>query len=616
MRNAQVSFQKGVVYRQMGLFDKAVGEFQEALEHPATRCDAIRELSACLVALGRGERAEHLFHQLLQVSGLATDERCRILADLTDFYTSVGKVETAIATLRTIESESPMPSPDLAERIQRLSRRLGECLSVGTAVAPKKRRSPAPGDPAGGKPYSDPRRRARRLKWSHPVQYSFDQSTWSTGYFRDVSTCGTFILTHEPTPVGSLVFIKFDLPQPGKIVPIDIIGHVVRQGNGKEARDGIVGMGVMFVSVPENHERYLSDFLTCQLSEQKGRNGESGEIRFHCDDCQRILTAPQSMSGVSVHCACGCLVTVPYAQYHPLENNPLHGFHIAGCRIDSVIGRGGSATVYKGHHLTLDIPVAVKILDGRQHGNTPEGVERFVREARVIARIRHPNIVMVMNAGEEHEHRFLVMQYVSCRSLGDLLQEWGPLSLNDFVWIFLHVCRALSAAHRESVVHGDVKPDNILISRGGTAMLVDFGLVRLLSEPRDSARSAPIMGSPLYMAPEQVTGPASVDLRADIYSLGATMYHALVGRPAFTGLRAVEVMLKHVHETLVPPAEVSTTVPKVLSDIVVKAMAKQPSGRFQSIGEIHQALTKFSRELTLQGFRPLNRLLRQGAGGN
>ncbi|MCA1961650.1 MAG: serine/threonine protein kinase, partial [Desulfomonile sp.] len=523
--------------------------------------------------------------------------------------------------LRTIESNCSIPSPDLAELIQGLSRRLGACLSSGTAPAShdplgarssSKQRPSVPDAATAGTAYSDPRRGAPRLKWSHPVQYSFDQSTWSSGYFRDLSQYGTFILTHEPTPVGSLVFIKFDLPRADRMVRIEIIGHVVRQGNGKEALDGIVGMGVMFVSIPEDHERYLKDFLSRQLIEQGRRTGRIGEIRFHCDDCQRILTAPQSMSGVSVHCACGCLVTVPYAQHHPLENNPMHGFQIAGCRIDTVIGKGGSATVYKAHHLTLDIPVAVKILDRGHSRDSSESVERFIREARVIARIRHPNIVMVMNAGEEHGHRFLVMQYVPCQSLGDILSNAGPLSLNDFVWIFLHICRALSAAHRGSIIHGDVKPDNILISRGGTAMLVDFGLVRLLSDPRDSAQSELIMGSPLYMAPEQVTGKGSIDLRADIYSLGATMFHALVGRPAFTGLKAVEVMLKHVHESLVPPAEISTRIPKVLSDIVVKAMAKQPSGRYQSVDQIHQALTRFSKDLTAQEFKPLSRLLRQG----
>jgi len=238
-----------------------------------------------------------------------------------------------------------------------------------------------------------------------------------------------------------------------------------------------------------------------------------------------------------------------------------------------------------------------------------------VREARVIARLRHPNIVTVMNAGEEHGHRFLVMPYVPGRSLGDVLRGSEPLALNDFVWIFLHVCRALSAAHRGSIVHGDVKPDNILISRGGTAMLADFGMVRLLSDPRDSVSNEVVVGSPLYMAPEQVTDKNSVDLRADVYSLGATMYHALVGKPAFTGLRALDVMLKHVHESLVPPADVAPEVPKVLSDIVVRAMAKQSAGRFQSVDEIYRALAQFSKDLSVQGFKPLYRLVQRGDSG-
>lgn len=624
MKQTRVSFQKGLAYRRMGLWDDAAKEFQVALEDSNIRCDAMRELSACLVAMGRADRAEDLYRQFLEAPGISSEERGRVLADLADLYTSLGEVGNAIEVLRTIERESPMLSPDLAEQVHGLSRRLGASLSRGPGtkshgsdgVLPRARpQSKAPKHTAGQTQYSDPRRRAPRVRWSHPVHYSFDQSTWSTGYFRDVSTDGMFVLTHEPTPIGSLVFIRFDLPGADESVRMEIIGQVVRQGNGTEASGGVVGMGVLFVSVPDEHERRLRGFINRLLEEQGRREGRTAEIRFHCDGCQTILTAPPSMSGVSVHCVCGTPVMVPFVNHHPLEDNPLHGFHIAGCRIDSVIGAGGAATVYKGHHLTLDIPVAVKILREVERDRSSDKVERFVREARAIARIQHPNVVSVMNAGEESGYRFLVMPYVPGRSLGDILKATGSLALNDFIWVFLHVCRALSAAHRRSIVHGDVKPENILISRGGTAMLADFGLVRLLSDRGSGSADELIVGSPLYISPEQITGKDTIDLRSDIYSLGATMYHALVGRPAFTGTRAVDVMLKHVHETLIPPSTAAPMVPKDLSEIVVKAMAKQPAGRFQSVDQIQRALTEFSRDLIVQGFRPLSRLLQKRGGG-
>ena len=151
-------------------------------------------------------------------------------------------------------------------------------------------------------------------------------------------------------------------------------------------------------------------------------------IRFHCDRCGRILTATESSSGKLGKCVCGGTILVPLLRHTPTQDNPLRGLVLAGCRIDGVMGKGSAATVYKAHHLALDVPVAIKILHPEEKRSDTPMAQRFLKEARVIARIKHPNIVAVMNAGEEQGYSFIVMQLVVGGSLANVLQKESKIS--------------------------------------------------------------------------------------------------------------------------------------------------------------------------------------------
>ncbi len=416
-----------------------------------------------------------------------------------------------------------------------------------------------------------------------------------------------FILTYEAIPVGGVVFLNFRLPSGKAEATMEIIGLAVRQ----EARileiAQVLGMGIQFVSTDEHQENSLKSLLDeLAVKEDRVLSPES-RIRFHCDRCGRILTATESSSGKLGKCLCGGTIVVPFPRHTPTQDNPLRGLVLAGCRIDSVLGKGSAATVYKAHHLTLDVPVAIKILHPEEKRSHTPMAQRFLKEARVIARIKHPHIVAVMNAGEEQGYSFIVMQLVVGGSLANVLQKEGKISTNGCIRLALDVCGALRAAHEYGIVHGDVKPANILVTSAGTAMLVDFGLVRDLKTDRKETTCGKGMGTPLYMAPEQIRSDRVIDARADIYSLGATLYHALAGRPPFQGSTVKEVLRKHMKEAPVPLKELWLDIPDALSDIVSEAMEKKPEDRFQSVEALTQELLKVCRDKAVEEFRPLRR---------
>jgi len=254
------------------------------------------------------------------------------------------------------------------------------------------------------------------------------------------------------------------------------------------------------------------------------------------------------------------------------------------------MGKGTSSTVYKGHHLALDISVSVKILD--RSADRPEAVteDGFLEEAKILARLNHPNIIAVINAGVENGYHFIITRYVRGTGLGKIIRQQGQLPMDRMIKIFLDAGKALRWAHRCSVVHGDVKPDHILLTSAWRAILIDFGLVKGLKDYKAGRVDRRAIGTPLYMAPERVRGEEGCDVRSDIYSLGATMYHAFAGRPPFDGATVLEILRKHAEEPLVPLAQVAPTVPIRISNLVGRAMEKNPDDRFLSMDDLYSEL--------------------------
>src|SRR5713101_2263318 len=266
--------------------------------------------------------------------------------------------------------------------------------------------------------------------------------------------------------------------------------------------------------------------------------------------------------------------------------------------IGAEIGRGGMAEVYLGHDRLLDRRVAVKVLS-HVYASDPMSVERFRREAQAAAGLNHPNIVAVYDWGQEGDTSFIVMEYVPGQTLRELLRSYGRLASTEAARIAAEIADALSFAHRNGVIHRDVKPGNVLITSEGQVKVADFGIAR--AESGDGlTQTGAIMGTATYFSPEQAQGLA-LDGRSDVYALGVVLYEMVTGVAPFIADSPVSVAFKHVREEPVPPSELVHDVPGAMDRIVLTAMAKDVTRRYQSAADLRGDLMRFERHRPLMG---------------
>ena len=284
-----------------------------------------------------------------------------------------------------------------------------------------------------------------------------------------------------------------------------------------------------------------------------------------------------------------------------LERDPdsLVGTTLAGkYRIDARLNEGGMGTVYRGTHVLMDKTVAIKVLRPTLAADE-KIVARFSREARAASRISHPNALTVTDFGEDESgHVFLVMEFLSGKTLKQVLRDEGPLSLARVVDITRQIGDALNAAHEQGVVHRDLKSDNIMLvdtMAGDHAKVLDFGIAKI-NEPEgavDTNLTAPnlVIGTPQYMSPEQCSQDSEIDSRSDIYSLGVILFEMLVGHVPFSGDSPTIVMMKHLQEPVPSILEERSDVPASVARVVARAMAKVRDNRYQKIAELVEDLT-------------------------
>lgn len=261
--------------------------------------------------------------------------------------------------------------------------------------------------------------------------------------------------------------------------------------------------------------------------------------------------------------------------------------------IHSRIGRGGMADVFLARDRLLDRPVAVKVLFP-EYATDPSFVERFRREAQAAANLNHPNIVGVYDWGRQGGTYFIVMEYVNGRTLAEQLKSDGPLAPMRAVDVAGEVTAALSFAHRNGVVHRDVKPGNILVSPSGTVKVADFGIARALNSTTEAelTQAGAVMGTATYFSPEQAQG-ANPDPRSDLYSLGIVMYEMVAGKPPFYAENPVAIAYKQVHEAPRPLSELRPDVPRGYEAIVMRLLAKNPANRYLTAEDLRADLVRF-----------------------
>jgi len=263
---------------------------------------------------------------------------------------------------------------------------------------------------------------------------------------------------------------------------------------------------------------------------------------------------------------------------------------IPGYQLLGRLGAGAMATVYKARQISLDRVVAVKVLP-KTSSQKPEFVERFYAEGRAAAKLNHPNIVAALDVGRHGDTHYFVMEYVEGHSVYEHLVREGPYSEAEALQMAIQIAAALEHAHQAGLIHRDVKPKNILITKAGVAKLADMGLARAVSD-REAAETEAgrAFGTPYYISPEQIRADMDIDHRADLYGFGATLYHMVTGKAPFEGPDVATVLRKHLREPLVPPDHVNPALSNGISEIVELCMAKSPAKRYATATDLIEDL--------------------------
>src|SRR5436853_4400263 len=264
-------------------------------------------------------------------------------------------------------------------------------------------------------------------------------------------------------------------------------------------------------------------------------------------------------------------------------------------RIVRKLGAGGMANVYLAEDQELGRRVAIKILNER-HANDDQFVERFRREAKNAAGLSHPNIVSIFDRGEAEGTYYIAMEYLDGRSLKEMITKRGPAPINVAVDYARQILAALRVAHRQGLVHRDIKPHNVLVDDEGRVKVTDFGIAR--AGPSQMTEEGSIIGTAQYLSPEQARG-TQVDQRSDLYSLGIVLYEMLTGEVPFTGDSPVEIAMKHLSKVPEPPSRIRPEVPRDLDFVVMRALAKAPDERYASAEEMDADLARVARGVSV-----------------
>lgn len=272
------------------------------------------------------------------------------------------------------------------------------------------------------------------------------------------------------------------------------------------------------------------------------------------------------------------------------SNLPLAtGERLGPFRLDGILGQGGMGTVYRAFDSSLQRAVALKVLSD-SHSRNEELVDRFRREARAAGALTHPNITHIYSIGEDRGLHYFAMELVQGRTLAQLIGERVALSDEVALDYLSQIARGLRAAKQKRIIHRDIKPSNLILSDDGVIKITDFGLAKVITSPIEITATGVIIGTPLYMSPEQGKGEP-LDHRSDIYSLGCAFYHLLCGAPPFEGDSAMKIIVSHITEHPVPIGERCPRIDSKLAAVIDKMMAKSPLDRFQDYQSLIETIT-------------------------
>jgi serine/threonine-protein kinase len=292
-----------------------------------------------------------------------------------------------------------------------------------------------------------------------------------------------------------------------------------------------------------------------------------------------------------------------------MADDSLIGTFVGNYRLTSVLGEGGMGRVYLAEHPSIGSRVAIKVLS-EECTRHPDLLERFFAEARAVNLIRHENIVSVLDLAVLPDGRpYIVMEFIDGHTLAHHVRNTHA-PLGGVVQVIGEVLAGLAAAHAIGIVHRDLKPDNVIVTVEGHAKILDFGIAKLApglkADVSPRTKTGALLGTPAYMAPEQITGSANIDARTDVYAMGVVLYEAVTGSAPFAGGTLFDMMRAHLEEPVPPPHERRPDLPPQVEQVILQALAKRPEQRFQSVSAMAQALAHAASVLPASQWQPLS----------
>jgi len=319
-----------------------------------------------------------------------------------------------------------------------------------------------------------------------------------------------------------------------------------------------------------------------------------------CPRCGYHLLYETAVDEQLVCPQCQATLAVPGKVKRGDRVDPLLGAKLGQFEILEVLGRGGMASVYRARQTALDRLCAIKVLP-KALAKDESFVARFQREARSVAAVSHPNIIEIYDVGNERGYQYIAMELVEGESLSAVLKRDGPLAPALALGFLKQTAAALAAAHAKGIVHRDIKPSNLLVRKDGAIKVADFGLAKRMGSDTGVTRTGQIIGTALYLPPEVAMGERA-DERSDLYSVGATFYHLISGRPPFEAPTLAELVMKHTESDVPPLSEVAPDAPAPVCDIIDRLVRKSRDERFRSAAELLDAAAQ--AEQAISGVAP------------
>ncbi|RME04610.1 MAG: serine/threonine protein kinase [Planctomycetota bacterium] len=287
----------------------------------------------------------------------------------------------------------------------------------------------------------------------------------------------------------------------------------------------------------------------------------------------------------------GSIITEP-GPTKPASKSPIEGYEIL-----EKLGQGAMGVIYKARHLKLQRIVALKVLLP-EFANDEEFIKRFFREARAAITLHHPNIIQGYHVDKSNGFYYFAMEFIEGGTVKERLEKLGVLTEEEATNIVIQICQALEHAQEHGIVHRDIKPDNIMIAKDGTAKLCDLGIAKEINQEGSLTQTGIALGTPYYISPEQAMGEKKIDIRSDIYSLGATFYHMITGKVPYDGDTSAVIMTKHISEEPPDPRHVNPTISDNVAEVILKMMAKEREYRYQTPTEVIEDLKQDSSKDT------------------